>query len=183
MNKPLIWMGLIAVVSGATYVLYNSDGELAGHATGANSAKEQVWTELSQFEDVYLKEWGETFAEGKPSAIDVLEAFNEIGFAVTGQGGLWRNKVPNQWLGCKSDSESAPCKAILSHEKAFEEWDEFQNDISTLNERKARRFLARNKGKILDYLATYVPRGKTNEEIESTPFFSDSVKPALDAGE
>ena len=88
MNKPLIWMGLVAIVGGAAYVAYNTNGELAGHATGANSAKEAVWSELSGLEDSYLKEWGDAFEEGNPSAIDVLEAFNEVGFAVTGQGGL-----------------------------------------------------------------------------------------------
>ena len=183
MNKPLTWMGLIAIVGAAGYVLYNSDGELAGHATGVNSAKEEVWNELSLLEDSYLKEWGDAFDDGKPSAIDVLEAFNEVGFAVTGEGGLWRNKVPNQWLGCKGDAETAPCKAISSHEETFAEWDEFQESISTLNERKARRFLAKNKRKILGYLANYVPVGKTNREIESTPFFSNAIKPTLDAGE
>ena len=183
MNKPLIWMGLVAIVGGAAYVAYNTNGELAGHATGANSAKEAVWSELSGLEDTYLKEWGDAFEEGNPSAIDVLEAFNEVGFAVTGQGGLWRNKVPNQWLGCQADAESAPCKAIHSHEDVFAEWDDFQTKISGLNERKARRFLAKNKTKMLDYLTTYVPRGKSNAEIEGTPFFSSSVKPALDSGE
>jgi len=183
MNRPLIWMGLVAIVGSAGYVLYNSDGELAGHATGVNSAKVEIWNELSMFEDAYLKKWGDSFETNRPSAIDVLEAFNEVGFAVTGQGGLWRNKVPNKWLGCEGDSDTAPCQAILSHEDTFAEWDAFQQDIGTLNERKARRFLAKNKRKMLNYLATYVPKGQSNQEIESTPFFSDSIKPALDAGE
>ena len=91
--------------------------------------------------------------------------------------------MPKKWLGCEGDSDNPPCQVILSHEDTFAEWDAFQQDISTLNERKARRFLAKNKNKMLNYLATYVPKGQSNQEIESTPFFSDSIKPALDTGE
>jgi hypothetical protein len=182
-NNPFVLIGLFLIVGGGVYVLSTSEGELAGHATGASSAKGELWDQLAVYEDSYLREWSDVFAEGTPPAVDVLSAFNEVGFAVTGEGGLWRNKIPNQWLGCKEDAATAPCKALSAHEDVFVEWDQFQTEIGELNERKARRFIAKNKTRMLEYLDTYVPKGKTNSEIEGTRFFSDSLKPALNAGE
>jgi hypothetical protein len=182
-NKLPIIGGLVAVVAVTGWVLFTSEGELAGHATGAQSAKEAVWEQLGTYKNSYLKEWKDVLEDENPSAVDVVEAFNEVGFAVTGKGGLWRNKIPNQWLGCSNSPESQPCQAIAKHEDEFLEWDSFQESLTDISERKAKRFLVKNKKRMLSYLDTYVPDGKTNKEVESTPFFAEEIKPALASGE
>jgi len=113
----------------------------------------------------------------------VLEAFNELGFAVTGHGGFWRKKVRDQWLGCQANGETAACKKLGQSMAEFKEWDAFQEKVSKVSENGAKRFLARNHRKMRSYLSRYVPQGEPSmSSMEQTGFYKAQLAEAMNSG-
>lgn len=168
-------------------VAYQPDpsGDDTGLAAGAGSASKitAVWKQLAKYEDAYLKTWKGAFANPKPEPRDVLDAFNEVGYAVTGAGGFWRNKAKNQWFGCGSDGDTAICQALADHEAEFAKWDDFQKEISELADGKEKAFIARNHKKMLSYLKSYVPASPNESGMKATGFFKGSLAEALANGD
>ena len=176
--------GLAAVIALVGGVVIFQGGDPTGAATGASKAKgaAALWQHMGTYRDSYLKSYRDILDEEMPEPIEVLEAFNEVGFAVTGPGGFWRKTVHNQWLGCGMHAESEPCKALADAEGEFQKWDAFQEKIGELSDSRARRFLAKNHKKMKRYLETYVPSRPGSQEMEATGFYKSALKDAMESG-
>ena len=85
-------VALAVLVGAAGVVIYKSDQDPTGQATG-QSVTTTMWSELSAFEGSFLKSYRGAFKGDAPEPVEVLEAFNELGYAVTGHGGFWRRPV------------------------------------------------------------------------------------------
>ena len=181
MKTPqILTLGVLALglVGGGT-MLWLGGGDISGQATGSAHGADKVWQQLQSYEDSFLREWKSEFGGETPEAIDVLTAFNELGYAITGPGGLWRQKVNNQWLGCQNDPTTPACQKMKTAETDFARWDEFQRQIDDLEEREARRFLAKHQKEIMSYFKTYVPADKSSSSVENTGFFSSELRTAI----
>lgn len=176
-QRLLVLAGLAAVVIAAVAIAFTQGSDPTGAAKGVDPAN-QLWERLSVFERSHLKAWKGTFDE-TPEAMEVLDAFNELGFAVTGPAGFWRQTVPNNWLGCQQAGDSAPCKQLAKGSAEFASWDAMQEKIGTLEPREAKRYLARNHKKLAAYLDRYVPESPSASGMESTAFFQEHLQDAL----
>lgn len=193
MNHALqtLFRSTLTALLGATLALgacSKSTTEAAGDEPGMAAGVGQrsqvvaVWKALAQYDSGYLKKWKDALADPDPTPRDVLDAFNEIGYAVTGPGGFWRNTVPKNWFGCENDPNTAVCQRLAkANSEDFKAWDAFQNEISDLPDGKEANFLAKNHKKMLDYLATYVPDSPNMSEMKRTAFFKSDLAQALEA--
>jgi hypothetical protein len=114
--------------------------------------------------------------------MEVLEAFNELGFAVTGHGGFWRKTVRDQWLGCQMNGETAACKSLEKALGELTDWDTFQEKASNVSDAGAKRFLARNHRKMRSYLTRYAPSEKSATSMEQTGFYKSHLESAMKSG-
>ncbi|MDP6947229.1 MAG: hypothetical protein QF464_23975, partial [Myxococcota bacterium] len=101
----------------------------------------------------------------------VLEAFNELGYAVTGYGGFWRRTVPVQWLGCQANGETPACQSLEQALAELKDWDSYQEKVARVPKSGAKRFLARNHRRMRSYLARYVPGERSASAMKQTGFF------------
>jgi hypothetical protein len=181
MKRLMPLFALLVLVGSAGFIVYSTEHDPTGQATGQNPS-DALWSDLAAYEGSFLKSYRGAFKADNPEPIEVLEAFNELGFAVTGHGGFWRKTVRDQWLGCEMNAETAACRSL---EKALEEltrWDTFQEKVSNVSESGAKRFLARNHRKIKQYLERYVPAQKSATSMESTGFFKSHLEVAMKSG-
>lgn len=167
-------MSLLVAVSTVGFLIYQYGGEPAGLATGSTKAQ-SVWTHMEPYTNSYLKAYSGAFDEQPPTPMDVLEAFNELGYSVTGPGGFWRTTVPNQWMGCQINGELPACKALSALEPDLQRWDAFQAKIDGLSPKQASRFLAANHKKMIRYLDTYVPSAKSETGMKATALYSKKL--------
>ena len=182
MKRQVSIVALAALVGAAVVILIQADQDPTGAATG-QSVSATMWSDLSTYEKSFLKSYRGAFDVTSPEPIEVLEAFNELGFAVTGHGGFWRKKVHDQWLGCQANGEAAACKKLSQAVSEFEEWDAFQEKISKVSENGAKRFLARNHRKMRSYLNRFVPKGEPSmSSMEQTGFFKSQLAEAMKSG-
>ena len=181
MKRLMPLFALLALVGTAGFIVYSADHDPTGQATGQSSTV-ALWTDLSAFEGSFLKNYRGAFDNQAPDPIEVLEAFNELGFAVTGHGGFWRKTVRDQWLGCEMKGETAPCKSLEKALGELADWDAFQEKASNVSEAGAKRFLARNHRKISSYLTRYVPKVKSAEGMEATGFYKSHLASAMQSG-
>jgi hypothetical protein len=147
--------------------------------TGKISKVTAVWQRLGVFHESHLKSWKEALAADPESASDVLDAFNEMAYAVTGPGGFWRKTLPKKWLGCPQNEELPPCIKLASLEKDLARWDKVQEKIGKLSVKSAKRFLARNYSKMLAYIDTYVPTEFSDSEMKKTGFFKQHLAESM----
>ena len=181
MKRLMPLFALLVLAGAAGFVVYNTEQDPTGQATGQSPAN-ALWADLSSYEGSFLKSYRGAFDNEKPEPMEVLEAFNELGFAVTGHGGFWRKTVRDQWLGCQRNGETKACKNL---EKAFGElgdWDAFQEKISKVSDKGAKRFLARNHRKMRAYLTRYVPAEKSATSMETTGFYKSHLADAMNSG-
>ncbi len=170
------------------------DWPIAGVAAGAPGGAQSfakggavvhpnaVWQKLGEYKGtVFLKQWRENLSGDPGSATDIVDAFNELAYAVTGPAGFWRKTVPNQWLGCVENAETEPCKKVTEMQKELGQWDKIQDAISKLAPEKAAAFLSRNSSRMLAYMDTYVPTEPSMTAIKTTPFYKKHLAAALDA--
>lgn len=180
-KRQLSLVALAALVGAAGVVIYFADQDPTGQATG-QSVSTTMWSELSAFEGSFLKSYRGAFETDSPEPVEVLEAFNELGYAVTGHGGFWRRTVRDQWLGCQANAEIAACKKLEQGLSELNDWDAFQEKMGAVSEAGAKRFLARNHRKMRSYLARYVPAQKNASSMEQTGFFKSHLALAMKDG-
>ena len=172
-------VSLLVAVSTVGFLIYQYGGEPAGLATGSTKAQ-TVWNHMEPYTNSYLKAYDGAFDEQPPTPIDVLEAFNELGYSVTGPGGFWRTTVPNQWMGCQVNGELPACHALKSLEPELKKWDAFQEKINGLSPKQASRFLAANHKKMVRYLKTYVPSAKSETGMKATALYTKKLASAFE---
>lgn len=155
--------------------------ETLAFGTGGANGVTQVWQRLSTYQDSYLKTWRGSWDEGgaaNPS--EVVDAFNEVAFAVTGPNGFWRNTLPKNWLGCEANPDSPPCTRLGAANSELARWDGIQARLSRLSPGRATRFLNRNRAKIIAYFDTYVPMAPNASAMKETGFYQSTLDGVLD---
>lgn len=175
-----IWIAgaLALLVGGAGFAVWNANQDPEGEAVGVSSRGLDVWERLSEYEAHYLRSWSSALHAPPERPLDVLEAFNELAYSVTGPGGFWRKTLPG-WLGCASDAETAPCVALTDAASEFEKWDALQGKIQKLSERKARRFLVKHHEELIEYLDTYVPAEPNDTAMRQTKFYETHLAASM----
>ena len=154
---------------------------LAAGLTSKQSAAE-IWKRLAAYDHGYLEAWKDVLSDPDPSPRDVLDAFNELAFAITGPAGFWRKTVPERWLGCQADPDTPVCKALVGASAArFEALDKLQAEIAELPAGKESTFLAKHGTELLAYLDAYVPATPSMSAMRDTGFFKDTLAQKLDA--
>ena len=181
MKRLMPLFALLLLVGSAGYIVLSTDHDPTGQATG-QSASVALWADLSAYEGSFLKSYRGAFETERPEPMEVLEAFNELGFAVTGHGGFWRRTVRDQWLGCEMNAETAACKSLEKALGELADWDAFQEKVSNVSEAGAKRFLARNHRKMRAYLSRYVPAQKSATSMEATGFYNSHLAVAMKSG-
>lgn len=151
----------------------------AGMAAGVGSKQSMLalWQKLGAYGTVYLKTWKDAFADPDPSARDVLDAFNELGFAITGPGGFWRKTVPDQWFGCGAEPGTPPCKALqAASEGELKTWDGFQSEIAKLPDGQELAFITKHHKRMLGYIDTWVPDAPSMTAMKETGYFKEKLE-------
>lgn len=152
-----------------------------GRTGTPGQGSQAIWKRLSSYSGSFLRSWRQALeADDAPPPNDIVDAFNELAFAVTGPTGFWRKTVPGRWLGCESTPDSAPCKKVQELNKDLEQWDQIQKQIESLAPDKSAVFLARNEARILLYLDTYVPTEPSSEAMKATPFYQKNLAQVMD---
>jgi hypothetical protein len=182
MKRLIPLFALLLLVGTAGFFVMSTDQDPTGQATGQRSAV-ALWSDLSAYEGSFLKSYKGAFVEGEePQATEVLEAFNELGFAVTGHGGFWRKTVRDQWFGCPMNAETAVCKSLERALGELADWDVFQEKVANVSGPGAKRFLARNHRRMTAYLTRYVPAEKSATSMEQTAFYKAHLEAAMKSG-
>ncbi len=181
MKKNLVTLSVLAVMVGAAVIfVMQNPSDPSGHATGIN--KTTLHSKLLQHEDTHLSAWSSALQDESPAALDILEAWSELAYKVTGKSGFWRDTVQNQWMGCEMEPGAPACRKLSKMASEFKEWEEIQQKIETLSERSARRFLRRNGKKLADYVDRYVPADMSDSGMRSTGLYKDSLADVFDSG-
>jgi hypothetical protein len=144
--------------------------------TGNITKTKILWNKMAAYKDSHLKAWKDALIEAPASETDVLDAFNELAFAVTGPGGFWRRTLPQKWLGCTANPDLPPCLKLKELDPKLGKWDKVQKKIGKLPVRRAKRFLTRNFSKMMAYLDTYVPIEISDSAMKETAFFKENLK-------
>ena len=182
MKKGLVLSGIIVAIGAVGGLLFQfGGGAPAGLATGSSTKAAALWEHMEPYQDTYLKAYKGAFDDDAPTSMDVLEAWNEIAYSVTGQGGFWRKTVGNLWFGCQVNGQLEVCRALAKASGDFEKWDKVQTKIAELPESKASRFLAKNHKKLVSYLETYAPLKKNEAGMKATSFFQANLADAMGA--
>ena len=134
---------------------------------------EALWKRLATYEKAYLTRWGPVFKMEGRYASDLIDAWNDLGYALTGPDGLWRTTVPNVWFECGKKPDQKICKALQEHEEVFAEWDIFQEKISRMEPRRGGSFLLEHIDDIEQHMDTYVMEKPTREAMEQTKFYRE----------
>lgn len=180
LRAAAIGVALVGVLGGGGYYVWRMSQEPAGLATGRSGAKtSQIWARLQAYKGTYLRKFMAAYDKPDPTAMDTLEAFNELAYQITGPGGFWRKDVPNQWLGCRNQPDSAACGAIETMADDMGRWDGIQEQIVGLDEARAGAFLDQHAGEILTYLDTMVPEELSSAGMQRTPLFEKGLKAAM----
>jgi len=179
-QKLVVLGGLAVVVAAAGFLVLTHQQDPSGQAAGRSAQAEQLWRAMSRYQNNYLRGWKHAFKSGNHSAMDVLDAFSELGYAVTGPGGFWRKDLPNGWLGCRRLPDSPPCEALADQSAELEKWDAFQGEIREVDEADARKFLETNHEKMLKYIERYVPSEPSASGMQSTPFYQENLAGAME---
>lgn len=188
MNKKLLIGGAVGASIAAALILVLTLGTgPTGQATGSKvrkadkkTVKQAVWNELASHEDTYLAAYADYFQEGDTDALELLGAFNELAYQVTGSGGLWRDTVPNKYFGCQMNADFEICVELERAEETFAKWDAFQRQASEVDSsHQAARFILRNGDQMQEYLQTFVPANESLSAVQDTPFFGQKFAPSL----
>ena len=188
MNKKLLIGGAVgASIAGAVILVLTLGTGPTGQATGSKqpkanqrTVKQAVWNELASHEDTYLAAYADYFQEGDTDALELLGAFNELAYQVTGNGGLWRDTVPNKYFGCQMNDDFKICVELKRAEATFAKWDAFQRQASEVDSSHgAARFIIRHGDEMQEYLRTFVPANESLSAVQDTPFFDQQFAPSL----
>jgi hypothetical protein len=149
----------------------------AVHPTAEEAVLEQaLWADLARYDKTYLRAWSATLGGEAGSALDILAAFNELAYGVTGRGGLWRKTVPNRYFGCDNIEDAPVCARFKELAPSFSDWDQLQQQISEIdNEAAAHRFIGRNGERLRGYIETFAPADESISSVQGTPFFKENL--------
>jgi len=153
-----------------------------GLAAGVGSKSNVValWKRLATYRTSHLRNWKDALADPDPSARDVLDAFNELGYSVTGPGGFWRKTVHDQWLGCVNEPTSGACKTLAAaNDGVLKEWDAFQADIGKVGDGQELAFLLKHHKRMNEYLDTWVPESPNMSAMKETGFYKEKLDKAM----
>jgi hypothetical protein len=179
MKKNITVISVLALMIGVSVVfVMKNPGDPSGHATGVN--KSALHSKLLVFEDSHLSAWSGALQEENPQALDLLEAWSELAYKVTGKSGFWRGTVQDQWFGCEMEPDEPACRKLRKLSSEFEEWENLQMKIETLSERSARRFLRRNNKKLSSYIDRYVPSEMSASGMQDTGIYQDDLAEIMD---
>ncbi len=153
----------------------------AARRPAANVASNRLWVALGAYQHTHLKAWREALTSSEsPTALDVLDAYNEMAYAVTGVAGFWRKTLPSQWLGCTANADTEACVALDKSAAELTMWDGFQKKIERIStERAAVRFLKRNEKQMTAYLNQYVPVRFAASEVKETGYFQSHLAASM----
>ncbi len=140
----------------------------------------KLWSALEPGGQTYLQEWAEELQDPPEDPLMLIDAFNEMAFAVTGPTGFWRKTVPNKFFGCKADPSSPPCMSLKKAAGDFQRWDKLQTTLGKIeSSRAARRALKKHGKDMEEYLTTMVPKAEGIDGLQSTPFFNKTLAPYM----
>jgi hypothetical protein len=135
---------------------------------------------LLRYDGTFIKGWSLVLQDEDAPAGELHGALVELMSAITGPAGLWRETIPNKWLGCGSNPDLPPCEAFREAATHFAKWDRFQKKLDHAPANPTR-FLSKSHGKIQAYVETYVPGGRSFSKARETPFFQEHLEEALGA--
>lgn len=185
-KKILIGATLVLFVGIVAGGLMYWPPEDAGNAIGRVSKQDmemqkELWGSFSKYERSFLSAYSEQFSEQPNDPLELVSAFNELAYGVTGPGGLWRKTVPNKYFGCAADQDTPVCQSLKQAADAeFQRWDKLQQAANDVEEPKdALKFLRTHRKDIDEYLQSLVPEKESMSAVQATPFFADKIAPAL----
>ncbi len=168
-------LGVVAaIVVAAVAVVWFQGQDPTGAARGRGGASD-LWTRLGDYDKSFLRSWKHSLAEPATSTLEVLEAFSELGYAVTGPGGFWRKTVPGSWLGCEAHRAAPACVKLGENAADFAKWDALQEEIGVLDERSAKRFMRAHGDDLHTYLDRYVSATPSASAMEATGFYKEQL--------
>lgn len=139
---------------------------------------EVVWARLASYGDSYLKAWKPQLANPAPSALETLEALNELMLRVSGPTGFWRKQVPG-WFGCAGDPAKQQCQTLSAANRGFARYDKLQAEMQRLTSANAGAWIQSHYTEIIDYFDTYVPAKASLEGMQETAYFKTTLKSKL----
>jgi hypothetical protein len=189
MKKKFLVGGALVLVVGLVVVgLTYWPPQEAGKATGMIGKgslqdiqlQKELWGALSTYEKSFLAAYSDQLAEQPDDPLELVAAFNELAYGVTGPGGLWRKTVPEKFFGCNADQETPACQSLKQSEAQFQRWDKLQQAANEVEQpRDALKFLKAHRAEIDEYLKTMVPVSDSMTSVEATPFFTANIAPNL----
>jgi len=188
MKKRIIAGGLVAAsVAAAVALVWVLGVDPSGMATGSRVRKadretirQAVWNELAAHDETYLAAYADYFQEGDRDPLEMLSAFNELAYQVTGAGGLWRETVPNKYFGCQVNEDFEICMELKRAEETFAQWDAFQERAAEVDGRlHAARFIILHGDEMRAYMRIFVPGNESLSAVQATPFFAKNFAPSL----
>ena len=187
MKRDTLWV-LVLTFSLAMFLAAGCKQESpTGMATGkadkrakVKELQKKLWTELAVYEDSFLGAYGEYFEDKPDDAYELLGAFSELSFSITGPGGLWRKTVPDKYFGCANNEHLPICQQFQRVAPMFKSWDAFQQQILDVDgPRQAEAFIKQNQAKMREYLKIFVPQDESLTAVQNTPFFQQNLAASL----
>jgi len=187
MKKIALGVVVVGVVVAAAWAVMNYPPKGAGQATGsavkpkkAPPVQMAMWEELAKYESSYLGSYAEYFQNKPDEPMELLNAFNELAYSVTGPGGLWRKKVPDKYFGCSANDDLPICGKFKQVERTFSQWDKLQQEMMDIdNNKQAQKFLTDHAKEMEEYIRTFVPSDESFSAIQSTKFFADNLASSM----
>lgn len=187
MKKAIVGLAVLLVVGAGVWVMMNYPPEPTGSATGSavkprqgDALQKALWQELSKYEGEYLGAYAEYFETTPDEPLELVNAFNELAYNITGPGGLWRKTVPDKYFGCAANDHMPICKKFKEVNQTFSKWDALQEQMLDIGDnRSAKKFLKKHKKDIEDYLRLYVPEDESFSSVQATPFFTDNLSASM----
>jgi len=187
MKKALIGIAVVAIIGVAGWAVTQWPPSGAGKATGsavkpkaAGKMEAALWDDLSQHEDTYLDAYAEYFQTRPDEPVELVNAFNELAYNVTGHGGLWRKTVPDKYFGCQANEHMPICKKFKQMQGTFSKWDKLQEKMLDVgSKREAKKFIKKHHKELEEYLRYFVPADESFSAVQATPFFTDNMASAM----
>lgn len=157
-------------------------GAAAQESHDVSPAGARLWEAMEPYQQTWLRRYLAGTRMGEPTDHDVLLAFNDLAYQITGPGGLWRKDAPNQWWGCRAMPAQPACEVISGLGEEWRRWDALQQQIEGVRSNRAAAFIARNERALVRYLKHYVPRRDSAFDAEATPFHQKHLDGLVGSG-
>jgi hypothetical protein len=177
--KYAVVLALFVAVAGG--VVFYARQDPSGHAAGGSARADALWARLQDYRGTYLRRWMSAYGGQAPTAKQVLEAFDELGYQVTGPGGFWRKDVRQGWLGCDRVPDQSSCEQLSAAEGEFGRWDAFLEQAGNVSEKQAAQFIDQHFNQMSEYLDTYAPVDPSATGMQKTGFFEKNLRGTLDS--